>query len=118
MSKLGLHVIGLALIVTAAQAAAQQTHIAAEGDTLTEVVSYADLNLSSPAGRERLSARVARAASSVCSTQKGFEPLSQVMRERRCRSTALLNARRDIDKAMARVGVRQVSGPTIIVAAR
>ena len=117
MSKLGLHIIGLALISTPLAATGQHARVAPEGYALTKSVSYTDLNLSSNAGRETLRVRVTRAASAVCRPH-GYNALSQGLAERRCRSTALSNARREMDQAIARAAIRQASRNGVFAAVR
>ncbi len=51
-----------------------RTGIANQELQLTESISYADLNLASPAGREQLQARVRNAANSVCERLSKADP--------------------------------------------
>jgi len=61
--QLAIALVGLAL---ATPAYAQNEPVLIEGGLPVAVVSYADLNISSPAGRHVLEGRVSRAASDLC----------------------------------------------------
>lgn len=62
-------------------------------------VSYADLDLATPAGAEALNRRVQAAARSVCPRDPGLAELSRHMISRRCVADATMRT----DKRMAEV---------------
>lgn len=64
-------------------------------------VSYADLNLASPAGRAALEMRVTRAARRVCGAAAATD-LRAAMAARKCVTVAQSTARPQIDLALAR----------------
>jgi UrcA family protein len=112
--QLALAVAGLVL---ATPALAQNEPVVSEGGLPIATVSYADLNIVSPAGRHALERRVMRAASGLC-LENSRQPLSEFAAERRCFSLAMAKARIDIDLAVARAGTQLASTRTIIVAAK
>ena len=75
------------LAASAAQAAAQDI------EPRSVVVSYADLDLRRPAGREALERRVAAAVRRVCSTPVPSRDLAMLDLSRRCRVKAMADAR-------------------------
>jgi len=85
------------------------TVVAAHPDsaTLTQSVSYGDLNLASPKGVATLMARVKGAVNKVCSPADNMD-LRQVDATRKCRESALAGAMSQINSisAEARVAVR------------
>jgi UrcA family protein len=106
---------GLALV--AAQSAAQVSPVVIRGDVPTVSVSYADLNITAPAGRHTLEGRVARAAASLCVDTRRT-PLDEYIAGRECFSGAMARARVDIDIAVARASMQLASAGSIRVAAR
>ena len=114
--QFAIAVAGLAL--AASPALAQNEPVVIEGGLPTARVSYADLNISSPAGRHALEGRVTRAASGLC-IENYRQTLTQFGAEQRCFSLAMAKARIDIDLAVARAGTALASTALIItVAAR
>ena len=81
-------------------AAVALSSTAALADAPTMRVSYADLNLTSPAGVAALKARVARAATTVCALD-GSRDVQSLMAERACRSAALASADLPMQTAIA-----------------
>ena len=70
-------------------------------ETRSVRISYADLNLSSPAGQKALDARVRRAISEVCDS--GLQdPLAWSSDVRRCREKARAGAHTQVAVAMAK----------------
>lgn len=107
---------GLALV--AAQGAAQVSPVVIRGDVPTVSVSYADLNITAPAGRHTLEGRVARAAAGLCIDARKT-PLDEYIAGRECFSSAMARAKVDIDIAVARASSQFASAArTIRVAAR
>lgn len=106
---------GLALV--AAQAAAQVSPVVIQGDVPTVAVSYADLNISSVAGRHTLEGRVARAAATLCLNARPT-PIDEYMAGRECYSGAMARAKVDINLAVARANGQLASVGWIRVAAR
>jgi UrcA family protein len=102
----------------AAQAHAQTAPIVVQSDAPVATVSYADLNITAPAGRHALETRVALAAKDLC-LENEREPLVDVMAQKNCLSFAMTRARADIDLAVARAGSQLASSErSIRVAAR
>lgn len=65
--------------------------IAQSGETVSQTVSYADLDLSTPAGRAMLDRRLASAARSLC--QVGSYDLARQTAEKRCFKVTIASAR-------------------------
>lgn len=63
----------------------------------SSVVRYADLNLSTNEGIERLMTRIKQAGKQVCDYGNGFTDLTGRQHERRCYKTAVDNAVRQIN---------------------
>lgn len=111
MLKTALIATGLAGLVFAAQPAFAQSAFAQpafaksaanpEMQVEHRLVHFADLDLSTAAGRSKFDARLRRAASAVCETNVGPHPLSEAMNARRCYRQAIQSAQR----AMADRGV-------------
>ncbi|HVU29281.1 MAG TPA: UrcA family protein [Sphingomicrobium sp.] len=112
--QLAIAVTGLAI---ASPVFAQNEPVVIEGSLPVAVVSYADLNISSPAGRHALEGRVTRAASALC-LESYRQSLGESAAGQRCFSVAMGKARLDIDLAVARAGNQLASERTIKVAAR
>jgi UrcA family protein len=89
----------------AAAAAALLPSAAAAAPILVEAapsvrVSYADLDIGAPAGRQTLDKRIAGAAKQVCGD--GFDVNLQTARaERRCISGAITSANRQVEDVLA-----------------
>ena len=112
--QLAIAVAGLAL---AAPALAQNEPVVIEGGLPVATISYADLNIGSPAGRRVLEGRITRAASDLC-LETYRQPLSEFAAEHRCFSLAMAKAGIDIDVAVARASTKLASERTIKVAAK
>lgn len=93
------------LVLTTASPGIAQPPIVVEGSAPTARVSYADLNLASPAGVERLRSRVRRAAEGLC-LEGARTDLARAKAEHKCFSTAVASAQGQIDDAVR-------SSPTI-----
>jgi len=106
---------GLALV--AAQSTAQVSPVVIQGDVPMISVSYADLNITVPAGRHTLEGRVARAAAGLC-IDAHRKPLDEYIAARDCFSGAMARAKVDIDLAVARASTQLASSGSIRVAAR
>ena len=98
--------VAFAVLATAGTAAAQPP--VAETESRTTVVSFADLNLASPAGLHALNGRIQRAAAKLC-IRDGRKPLQAELYERRCMTAAMANAQTGIEHARANRSVRQAS---------
>ena len=101
----------------AAQVHAQTGPIVIQSDAPVATVSYADLNITAPAGRHALETRVALAAKDLC-LENERTPVVDTLAQRHCLSFAMARARTDIDLAVARAGTQLASAPTITVAVR
>jgi UrcA family protein len=86
------------LAALVASAGFATTAVAATPQARGVTVNYADLDLESPAGIERLHARLDAAARSVCGSAPTRD-LDALVDWRRCRADALENAVRAIDNA-------------------
>ena len=106
---------GLALLTgTAASAADKDVTVvgeAAPADILSERVSYADLDLASSAGIERLGLRVRGAVKSVCEPHDERHSFGDYGA---CRSYALDGAEPQMELAIARAGQLVATGTTTI----
>ena len=113
MFKNALIAAGLAGLVFAAQPAlAQSSHEpAASSEVLVQhrLVNYADLDLSSAAGKATFDARLRRAASAVCEANAGPHPLAESMEARRCYRNALQSAQRTMADRGAAAGSIKVA---------
>jgi UrcA family protein len=105
------------LMAASVVAFAQTSPVVIEAGIPTAVVSYADLNITSAAGRHTLEGRVARAASDLCLEGRP-RPLEEFMARRQCFSAAVSRAQADIDLAVAQARTQLASSGTIKVAAR
>lgn len=106
---------GLALVAT--QTPAQVSPVVIQGDVPSVAVSYADLNITVPAGRHTLEGRVARAAAGLCIDGRP-QPLDEYVAGRDCFTGAVTRAKIDIDIAVARASGQLASARSIRVAAR
>ena len=85
----------------AASAASAQPPVVVTADTQPTIrVSYADLNLASPRGQQRLHDRVSAAAGQLC-TDVSIDPLATEMAERRCYAASIRDAGEQIAQALA-----------------
>jgi len=96
---------GAALILSGltalpAGAAAQPSGANPQGDPPTITVSYSDLNLATPAGRDALDGRVRRAAETLC-VEQGVKSLQSEAFARKCVGDALAGAGGQIRQAVA-----------------
>lgn len=87
--------VGLALCTQPAAARSAQAENQAE-QAMQRQVRYADLDLATLQGKARLEARLRFAASAVCGTNYGAQPLGEVLAARRCYSKALQSAHRQM----------------------
>jgi UrcA family protein len=90
--------LALAILASAGGAAAAQPVV--DNTAPVTAVSYADLDIGSPAGLHALQMRIQSAASRLC-VQDGRESLEQFLAERRCLSAAMSSAQVGIDHAVA-----------------
>lgn len=83
-------------------------------DRLPDVrVSYADLDLSTPAGMKALDHRLRDAAEAACSSDHGINDLSRLGTIRQCRASKL----REVD-GVRRAALAKASGTAMAVAAK
>lgn len=109
--------IGLAALVSASVPAFGQPPIIVEG-LPTAIVSYADLDLSNPAGQQALNGRVRRAAEQLCVDNR-VRDLARTQTGRACLSFALNHAQGQVQQAIADFGNQQFAArQTITVAGR
>ena len=106
--------VAFTVLAVAGTAAAQPP--AAETEARTTVVSYADLNLASPAGVRALNGRIQRAAAKLC-IRDGRKPLQAELYERRCVTAAMSGAQTGIEQALADRSVRHASSAGIQLSA-
>ena len=99
------------LLTLAALAAVPSLPAIAQAPARTEVVSFADLELDTPAGRATLARRIRHAADQVCGTASDFDLVGQ-NRLFRCRADAVAAA----EQAMTRQAT--VRGTMVTVAVR
>jgi UrcA family protein len=97
MTKTAVVILGAFLTAMASRA------IASPLEARTEIVSFADLDLSSAAGRDRLERRVASAARRVCGWASPVD-LKGLTRMRTCRSESFAEA-----MASRRIGEAEVT---------
>jgi UrcA family protein len=109
MLKSSLIATGLAGLALCTQPAAAQVSAQAPASPEQQVqhrlVPYADLDLTTQKGQDKLDARLRRAAASVCETNTGPHPLNEAMAARRCYRDALQSAQR----TMASLGTVKVA---------
>lgn len=94
-----------AILAVAGSAAAQPF---AGAEAPTAVVSFADLDIGSPAGLRALESRIHGAASRLC-IRHGRKSLEAEFAERRCMSAAMSSAQAGIDQALADRAVQMAS---------
>jgi UrcA family protein len=86
-------IVPIALFSTVAPSLAQE-------ETASVTVSYADLNLQTPAGAASLERRVHQAVYEVCGSEDDRD-LSDWFAQRKCRADALKDARAKMNQAVA-----------------
>jgi UrcA family protein len=91
----------IALAVASASAVSAQAQSAANRDAAQAVVSYSDLNLSTPAGAKALHGRIARAAKMVCGDDGHSRDLAVQTETRKCRKVALEQASHEEARAIS-----------------
>lgn len=113
---IGRRCSALALLAgLAAASAAAEPPVIVEGRAQPDsiVVSYADLNIGSAAGRATLEGRVRGAARTLCLSHV-VEPLDVTLDRRRCYRGAIADAGRQIDQAVTRLNGTRLAGNTSI----
>lgn len=86
-------------------------------ETVTKIVAYDDLDLSSKRGVERLETRVEMAARSVCQVRLARD-LRSVQAAKACLDAAMSRADRDVALAVARQGGEQFAGRAALAVTR
>ncbi len=117
MQMLRIVLAGAVMLFTTAQALAQSGDVIVEGGVPTATVSYADLNITSTAGRLTLDRRVVRAATQLCIEYRRL-PIDEMIMENRCFSKAMSKARIDIEHAVAAAKLQMASSDAIKLAVR
>ena len=112
MQKFAALLAGLVAMPAFAQG---ESPVIVEGGVPTAVVSYADLDLSSPSGLATLDGRIHSAASRLC-RQGSRTDLQTQMFEARCFKTAIASAKPQIERAIGEKSF--ASSGTVKVAAR
>jgi UrcA family protein len=109
---------GLFVISTAGYAEKPPIFIEGVVDVPTAHVSYADLNLGTQAGMQRLETRVRRAASMLC-LESQVRELPRVMAGRNCFNTAMTRAESDMQRAASDFGAARIASraPILTVSA-
>lgn len=105
----------LTLIFAAlATSAGAKTPVVVDSDSrLTVRVSYADLNLRSTLGRERLYGRVTAAARAMC-RHDNSDPLKVELAEQRCYAESIRAAGEKIDQVIKAQSIIFASGSDVI----
>jgi UrcA family protein len=106
MLMLTKSLVAFTILAAAGNAVAQPP--AAETGAPTIAVSFADLDIGSPAGMRTLNGRIDRAASRLC-IQEGRKSLQTELAERRCMSAAMSSARAGVNQALAERSVHLAS---------
>src|SRR5690242_19206851 len=117
MKILRITIAAAGLFLAATEGQAQISPVTVEGGVPTARVSYADLDLTSAAGRQTLDRRVTHAAAGLCLEDMRV-PLEQFALQRQCYWTAMSKARIDMQNAFARASAHLALLGTIAVAAR
>ena len=95
-----------------------QPPIVVEAEFPTAAVSYADLDLSRPAGVARLNGRIRRAAEELC-VDEAVRNLARTAVARACLTAALASTEGQVERAIALYGTPQFAARgTIAVAGR
>ncbi len=82
---------------------------AAAGPGKSATVRYADLNLTSPAGKKTLERRIANAAMAVCGGRPDYRDLTGASAHNRCVARALESARPSVELALRNAATRQLA---------
>jgi UrcA family protein len=93
----------------AAVASSSVGQVAVTGETRTARVSYADLDLSRPAGLASLNRRIRWAASALC-TSRGTKSLMEPRADRECVRTALADTAEEIDAVVEKFQAERGDG--------
>lgn len=97
------------LRIAALGAALLLSQPAAAGPGTSLMVRYADLNLTSAAGKKALERRIARAAISVCGGRPDYRDLSGSRAHNQCVARALDSASASIEFAFRSAATRQLA---------
>jgi UrcA family protein len=97
-----LQLASMAALADSAKLIASPTHapavaVLAHDDVRHQSVSYRDLNLSSPEGVSALTARIERAADSVCDGPPGHVTGKRAQEQRQCKSAAVAGAMAQVE---------------------
>jgi UrcA family protein len=106
MLMLTKSLVAFTILAAAGNAVAQPP--TAETHAPTIAVSFADLDIGSPAGLRTLNGRLHGAASRLC-IQHARKSLQTELAERRCMSAAMSSAQAGIDQALAERSVHPAS---------
>jgi UrcA family protein len=117
MKILRITIATAGFLLAATEGRTQISPVTIEGVVPATRVSYADLDLTSPAGRSTLDRRVSHAAAGLCLDNMRV-PLEQFALQRQCYSSAMSKARIDIQQAVARASAHLALLGAIVVAAR
>lgn len=99
-------ILSAAIFFTASNVQAQPTHV-------SEPVSYADLDLRTPAGQAALDSRIQSTARRLCGARGQTSDFGEWIRQRRCFRESLYVAR-----GRARVAIAQAQSDGISLASR
>jgi UrcA family protein len=108
--SLSLH-IALAAIACGITFTTAATAAQTKGESLTKVVSYADLNLNAEAGARTLYGRLRLAAAQVCAPFRGSK-LQEMTKWHECFDPALARSIAEIDEPMLTAYYRSRMGTT------
>jgi UrcA family protein len=114
MQKLAISIMGTAVLLASGQARADEAPVVVAGGAPTAKVSYADLNLTSAAGRQSLNRRVAAAARGLCFDNTGGH-LAEFVAQHQCYSSTMIRARIDIQRVVASATTQIALGGTMDV---
>ena len=103
----------LAAAVAASAASAQRPVVVTADTQPTIRVSYADLNLASPSGRERLQGRISEAARTLC-IDGNIDPLETEMDERSCYAASIRDANKQIAQTLAAQSTKLASTTAVV----
>jgi UrcA family protein len=105
------------LLFASSSVFAQPAVVVTRGAAPFEVVSYADLNINSPSGQDRLVHRIRSAAEGIC-LENSKEQVKFYMERHECFSTALKNGLSQMDRAItANASGATLAGATLTVSA-
>ncbi|MFC3076629.1 UrcA family protein [Phenylobacterium terrae] len=99
-------------VIATAAALALSAPAWAKVEQVSARVSYADLDIGHPAGRQILERRVSRAATTICRDPSPFTPMRLI---KACRAEALASARPQL---LALYEARPLTEPAVVLAAR